>query len=214
MAFDAKVGEMRRVGELGLLDAGRQTLGEFCEEWWSRYATRSLAPRTLASYASVWDTHIEPRLSGYRLREITSDLIDQWRQNLLDAGVGSPTVRRAMSLLQAVLRHAVKVWGRLRHNPVREVVKPSAPVTRQVVPLMPAVVEAVRGSLDPTSATLVSVLAYGGLRPQEALLLRVEDVGQRTLHVRSPKTQRHGRAERDVDALPALLADLRAHLLA
>ncbi|MBJ7520172.1 MAG: hypothetical protein JHC84_10790 [Solirubrobacteraceae bacterium] len=33
-AFDAELRRRRRMGELGLLDAGRETLAEFGQEWW------------------------------------------------------------------------------------------------------------------------------------------------------------------------------------
>ena len=40
----------------------------------------------------------------------------------------------------------------------------------------------------------VSLLAYAGLRPQEARALRWGHVGERTLTVHAPKTRRHGRS--------------------
>ncbi|MEA2394167.1 MAG: hypothetical protein QOJ82_2058 [Solirubrobacteraceae bacterium] len=37
-AFDAKLRRKRRTGELAVLDAGKETLAEFGEEWWKSYA--------------------------------------------------------------------------------------------------------------------------------------------------------------------------------
>lgn len=54
-------------------------------------------------------------------------------------------------------------------------------------------------------ATLVSVLAYAGLRPSEALGMRWRDVGENTIHVDAPKTGR----PRDVRLLAPLAQDLR-----
>ena len=45
-----------------------------------------------------------------------------------------------------------------------------------------------RAASEPRDATLISVLAYAGLRPQEALALRWRDVGERTLMVNAQKT--------------------------
>ena len=65
--------------------------------------------------------------------------------------------------------------------------KPSQHRTRVVRPLAPKTIEAIRAYLLATDrqldATLVSVLAYAGLRPGEAVGLRWHDVGQRTLLV-------------------------------
>lgn len=44
-AFDAEMRRRRRTGELALLDAGRETLAEFGEEWWRLYAEPNLARR-------------------------------------------------------------------------------------------------------------------------------------------------------------------------
>jgi integrase len=45
-----------------------------------------------------------------------------------------------------------------------------------------------RASLEPADAVLVSVLAYAGLRPGQALGMRWSDVRERTLLVHAPKT--------------------------
>jgi hypothetical protein len=67
---------------------------------------------------------------------------------LLDAGVGAPTVRRALVVLQGICTHAIEA-GELDTNPVRDVIKP--PVTRQLAINAPgpAQIEALRAQLDP-----------------------------------------------------------------
>jgi hypothetical protein len=91
----------------------------------------------------------------------------------LEAGaVGQPTIYRALALLQGILRRAVE-WRRIGHNPVKLVQKPKVRRHREVRPLPPIVVERLRavaarrrkhGARD---ATLIGLLAYAGLRPQE-----------------------------------------------
>lgn len=73
--------------------------------------------------------------------------------------------------------------GELDANPValvRPVVKNP---TEAVQPLAPATVELVRSRLELRDRTLVSVLAYAGLRPGEAFALRWQDIGLRTITV-------------------------------
>ena len=91
-----------------------------------------------------------------------------------------------LAVLQSILERAVE-WRHLDSNPARAVRKPSQRRTRVVRPLPPKTIEAMRAYLLATDrrldATLVSVLAYAGLRPGEAIGLRWHDVGERTLLV-------------------------------
>jgi integrase len=133
-------------------------------------------------------------------------------------GTGKPTIRKTLALLQGILERGVE-WGRLPTNPARSVRKPTQRRTHVVRPLPPDTVEAIgahllaRGRLG--DATLISVLAYAGLRPGEAIGLRWHDVRQRTLLVERAvsygelKTTKTGRA-RTVRLTPALADDLAA----
>jgi integrase len=64
-------------------------------------------------------------------------------------------------------------WDYVQTNPVVGVPKPSGQRMRVVVPPSPAAVERMRGYLlalgKLRDATLIALLAYGGLRPQEAV---------------------------------------------
>jgi integrase len=78
-------------------------------------------------------------------------------------------------------------WRRLDSNPARGIRKPSDRRNRVVRPLDPRTIERMRAHLLNSGhyldATLVAVLAYAGLRPGEAIGLRWNDVGARTLLV-------------------------------
>ncbi len=50
-AFDAELRRRKRTGELAGLDAGKQSLADFGEEWWRLYAEPNLARSTLQVYA-------------------------------------------------------------------------------------------------------------------------------------------------------------------
>jgi integrase len=123
-----------------------------------------------------------------RLNAITPEVVERYRAELEADGVGQPTVHRALVQLQGVLRRAVE-WRRIGHNPVKAVQKPKVRRHREVRPLSPLAVERLRvvaakrrkhGARD---ATLIALLAYAGLRPQEAQALRWPDVRERTLLV-------------------------------
>src|SRR5829696_6167054 len=125
-------------------------------------------------------------------------------------------------MLQGVLQRAVE-WERIAQNPMRVAHKPKARRRIVVRPIAPGQVEQLRHYLLAEGrlrcATLVSVLAYSGLRPGEALALSWERVGERTIAVTGASSM--GRlkgtktgAERTVRLLSPLAQDLAEWRLA
>lgn len=213
--FETDVRRRKQLGDLTYLEDRKQTLDEFAREWWERYASKELAPRTQILYAEIWDRHILPRLGAIQLRQLTPNVVSGFQEELRAAGVGEPTIRKALAIVQAVCREAVS-WGRLTSNPVKAVKKRSQQRTRNVRPLAPEAVERLRHHMPTESdALLISVLAYAGLRPGEALALTWEDIGERTIlveralslgEVKGTKT----RSSRTVRLVGPLKADLSA----
>jgi integrase len=73
-----------------------------------------------------------------------------------------------------------------------------------------AAIERVRAQLSQRDATLVSLMAYAGLRPDEATKARWGDLGERTVHFHASKTER----SRTVDVPAPLAQDLAEWRLA
>jgi len=142
-AFEAKVRTLKRADDLMQFDAGKETLAEFAAEWWEQYAVSNLARNTLKGYAASWNAHVLPRLGGYRLRDLSPQVIVGFRAELEAAGVGRDAIRKALAMLQGILQRAVE-WERIQGNPVKAVRKPRPDRRRAVRPLPPAMVEAVR----------------------------------------------------------------------
>jgi integrase len=170
-------GEARR--SLGLRTS---TMAGLCDR-----LEAALAEDTRRRYLEVWGTHLLPPLGDYELRAITPWLVEDFRADLERAKVGAPTVRKAMMLVQGMLRRAV-VRGLIASNPVQSVGKPRQAPAQPPGPLAPEVVERIRAQMmtawsSPSrgagrspeqlawwrarNATIVSLLAYGGLRPSE-----------------------------------------------
>lgn len=164
-AFDAELRRRKRTGELAALDAGKESLAEFGEEWWRMYGEPNLAASTLQVYAVLWDAHILPRLGSHTLRELSPAVLTRFRLELEAAGVGRASIAKALTLLQGVLQRACE-WERLSSNPMRSVRKPAQGRVRAVTPLTPATIESMRDWMlrrqAIRDATLVSVLAYAG----------------------------------------------------
>jgi integrase len=181
-------------------------------------ARSRLEASTIRGHERTWTTRLEPHFGDFELRAIRPRMVAEWRAELLAEGVGAESVRRAMGLLQAVFTVALE-WGEASDNPVKVVRKPRSGRRRVVTPLAPDDVERIRALMldrgDTRSATLVSVLAYAGLRPGEALGLEVRHVRERTLLVEQAaahgrlKLQNTGRAYRTVDLFGVLRTDLQ-----
>jgi integrase len=147
-----------------------------------------------------------PLLGALTLREIKPATVEQWAADLRRRGDGAPSILRASAVLSGILQRAV-VNGLIESNPVRAVRRPRQAPPRQPDPIPPALIEAIRAQLEPRDATLVSLLAYAGLRPEsEALPLTWRQVGDRSLSVYASKTVR----ERQVRLLGPLADDLAA----
>jgi integrase len=215
--FQADVRRRKQLGTLTQLHAGDQLLADFGVEWWRLHAEPNLQESTLRRYSRMWDRHVLPHLGRYRLREVTPEVVASYRAELTAGGVGDASIRKAMFMLQGVLGLAV-LHGAIAYNPVKAVRKPRQ-LSRVVRPLAPQTVEAIRRQLSLRDATLVSVLAYAGLRPGEALALRWSSVRKRTLLIegsisygreKSTKTN----ATRSVRLLAPLAQDLAEWRLA
>jgi integrase len=215
-AFDAEIRRLRRLGELGITDAGRISLAEFGQEWLVAYAVPNLEPKTLRTYESLWDRHVLPNIGGVELRQLRPVVLDRYLAQLQRDGLSPASVKKVAGMLQGVLQRAVE-WERIAQNPMRVAHKPK--VRRRIVirPIAPAQVEQLRRHLVDEGrlrcATLVSLLAYSGLRPGEALALTWDRIGERTIAVTGASSM--GRlkgtktgAERTVRLLPPLSQDL------
>ena len=215
-----EVERRKRLGTLAELTAPDQTLAEFVEEYWKVHAIPRLAPKTRSDYRQAWGKHAHARLGGLKLRELSPRRMSLFMAELREQGVGEPTILKTLTMLQSVFASAVE-WGALPTNPVAGVRnRPRQRPTRVVRPQPPAQVERLRryveqrGATGEASATLISVLAYAGLRPGEALALRWSNVADRTLHVTrslalgSEKETKTG-VRRTVRLLSPLAEDLR-----
>jgi integrase len=225
--FDRDVHRAIERGELDSSEAGLQTLAELAAEHMAS-AKRELATRTFNVYRSLWAAHVDERILGRDARQthraiaetsvrlITPKLVESWRNERLAAGAGESSIRKTMALLQTIMDRAERDGSIPRgSNPVRLVKKPSGKRKGEAAAIPPEKVEQIRAKLDDEGKALVSLLAYSGMRPGEALALRWSDVGTKTLRIEggtnpdgSTKETKTGPA-RSVVLLTPLAADLK-----
>jgi integrase len=215
--FEADVHRAQETGRPLEFDRGKDLLSDFVRIWWRRHVVPNLAKNTRDSYGPIWNKHVRPELGGYRLRDITPGVVDQFKADLITAGVGPSVVHKSLAILSGMFTCAVK-WDYIDRNPVDAVKIPTPKRARFVRPLAPVTVEAIRAELLAQGrlldATLVSVWAYAGLRPGEARALQWGDIGDHAIRVERAaagteiKTTKTGRL-RTVDLLGPLAADLQ-----
>jgi integrase len=146
-------------------------------------AKRELETRTFNGYRDVWAAHVDSRILGREdrqwhhsiadtsLRMLTPSVIEAWRNERLEAGAGATSIRKVMVVMLSMLEHA-KRDRKVTFNAAREVRKPSGKRKGSVSVVPPDKIEQIRAKLDAEGKALVSVLAYAGVRPGEALSLR------------------------------------------
>ncbi len=221
--FKARLRLLKRSGDLPALESGRQTLEQFMEEFWRLYAETRLESSTRRKYRCLWNKHIERRLGAMELRQITPLVLSEFILELQQTGVGPATIRSCLGLLQSMFARAVE-WDRTRVNIVKLIAKPRVRRKRTIKPLRPIDVETLRRQMLLNSdhglrdATLVSVLAYAGLRPEEALALEYPHVRRATVLVEQKwidgeivAGQKTNRPPRCPPLLDSLQVDLREY---
>lgn len=247
--FAADLRLRKRLGHLAGIDSGKITLDQYMAQTWVPVHAANLAPSTRNTYRHLYGKHLTPFLGAHPLREITVEVIARWQAERVRAGAGPSSVRKSLLLLSGILQTAVQAQHltinparavRKAKLPRKEEVRPLAPASVEALraaALNPAPTEVAASSsgkrqrraytvagpgtsyIRDRDATMISVLAYSGLRPQEALALRWVDIRENTLLVERAvaggqiKSTKNTYA-RTVRLLEPLAADLREFELA
>lgn len=204
VALKAEINRRHRLGAVDLGHAEQKIEDFILTDWWPAHQ-RNLAPSTRETQYRYLTQRIVPRFKGYRLCDINVPAVKTWDNELAAEGVGAPTRIKLLACLSSIFTEA-QVLGKVDGNPVLPIKKPSQSRKRVIHPLPPEAVEKLRAQLPPERATFISVLAYAGARPEEALKLRWNDIEDTHLILSSDKTKR----DRSVRLLEPLRDDLRA----
>lgn len=212
--FEATMVRRRQLGDLATERlAGEMTLGEWVTDRYIPEHQAHLAPNTRRWQAELWDNHVG-ELEHVRLKDLSASVIRRWQTERDKAGAGRIALRRSLQWLGSILQHALEA-DELAANPVRAVKPLPKHPERAVRAFSPHDVELIRAQLSkPRDRLLVSVLAYGGLRPAEATAMEGERILARTMVIDQAADGEGGLkdtktgATRAVRLLPALAEDL------
>jgi integrase len=159
------------------------TLAEYCDRWLAR--RNDLADSTRVQYRRWLTYHVYPplwrggqELGMMKLHEFDSQVMVRWQDARLDDDAGPAVLGKTQTLLSQIFDRAV-LEGYLPHNPLASMKRPGYKKKKARF-LSATQVESLRSWYldhdDLGSATLISVLAYIGIRPQDALALEWNDL--------------------------------------
>lgn len=211
--FEADARRRVQLGAFGPGEPSRMGFGEWLEVWYSRGEVR-WARSTRLHRAAILDKWIVPYLAGERLCDLAPARVREWQAGIRADGCSAKQANQVLRVLSAILGAAVED-DLLPMNPVSRVKRyPTARPRPRA--LDPGQVEAIRAAMARArDRALWSLLAYAGLRPEEALALRWADVRDHTIVV--DRAYAHGEEKptktyqrRTVEVMAPLRADLEA----
>ena len=181
--YDRFQRDRRAEGRLVLRRKDVPTLREFATEWLA--AKTRLSASTERDYSQLLASHVLPELGHLSLLDLRPRRLGQWQSDRLAAGAGPSSIGKAGMLLAQILDRAV-AYEYLDTNPARVLERPGY-TKRPHRWATPEDVETIRGWFlereDLGGATLISVLGYVGIRPQDALALGWSQQRGNTLRV-------------------------------
>lgn len=197
---------------------------ETVEAWAERYmaTVTHLKPKTRASYQSLVDAVIVPKLGKAQVGQLRPIEVREWVSALVASGLSPSRVRQAYRLLSQMMA-AAEASGLIALTPCRGVSLPKMPEPDPTI-LTPAQVHALAGEMQKPFDVLVLVLGFAGLRIGEAFALRRSSVDllNRRLIVRESLSEANGRLtfeapkshqQRSVTLPTFLVKRLEDHLL-
>ena len=101
----------------------KETVALWAERWMA--SKLNLKPKTKEDYENKLRVYVLPKWGDTPISQITRADIQQWTQEIVQTGVSSSTVRRAVGCLSRILKEAV-VAGTLPSNPCQQISLPRA----------------------------------------------------------------------------------------
>jgi integrase len=183
------------------------TFHAFASEWLEMRTKEDLSPKTIADYKWALELHLLPWFGRLRLDAITAREVDRYKVAKAGEGALQPNqINKTLTRLSQILAYAVE-YEILSANPAagrRRRLKRTVPARPWVEPeQLPSLLHVTDGM----ARALIAVLAGAGLRINEALSLRWEnvDTGTGVLYVGHSKTEA---GVREVHLTPAVREEL------
>lgn len=201
-------------------EAARTTVRDWHARWWSTIESSDRAANTLVEYEGIVRAHVPPHLGDRVMASLRRIDVEEWLATLQANGLGQSGCRTARTLLGMMLSSAVEARV-IRTSPLAGIKVARRGTSRSRQALTVSQVEVLADAAGP-DRVLVLVLAYCGLRPNEAFALHRrhrDDFGQLVIEgglveVRGRQVETDGKTHQArVVRLPRFVADEYAELL-
>ena len=171
--------DQERTKMLGDLDTGmfiapsKQTLGEYLENWLTTSAALRVSVHTLGTYRGMLRLHVIPAIGQTQLDKVSPSQLQSLYAKLADR---SRTMQYTHMVLKSALKQAVQ-FRLIAFNPAEGLSLPVKVSQRDRTILTAAQVARIMGQVKTERhGALWALLLNTGLRPQEALALKWEDL--------------------------------------
>ena len=100
------------------------TVADYLEQWYDLYCKPNLKYNTQLGYLRIIEGHLKPRFGKYRLKALTSAILQEYANDLKMNGYSKSHIIGILSMFGAALDYAVEPMHYLSANPMRYVKYP------------------------------------------------------------------------------------------
>lgn len=161
------------------------SVSDYLDYWMTQYCETNLKPETLKNYRKKLKNHIKPALGKYKLRTISSAVLQDFIYSKFNEGYSRNTLISLKSILSSAFTYAVEPLGFIQNSPMVYVKLPSprakAKVATRKAPHVYLTQEIINKIFtrfpEGTSTYIPMMLAYRcGTRPAESFAFFWEDI--------------------------------------
>lgn len=172
------------------------TVADYLDQWYDLYCKPNLKYNTQVGYLRIMEGHLKPKFGQYRLKAITSAVLQEYANDLKMNGLSKSHIVGILSVMGASLDYAVEPMHYLSSNPMRYVKYPKVekkPRERIILTLDDW--QRIIDRFPPGSRYYIPLMIgfYTGLRISEAFALTWDDIDldKRTITVSKQVVKRN-----------------------
>lgn len=100
------------------------TVSDYLDQWYNLYCEPNLKYNTLLDYLRIMKNHLKPKFGMFKLRSITSALLQEYANELKMRGYSKRHLATILTVLGSALNYAVEPMHLITVNPMRYVKYP------------------------------------------------------------------------------------------
>ena len=185
-ALSKAINEYNNIGTV--FEPSEITVSDYLDQWYDLYCKPNLKYNTQVGYLHIMEGHLKPRFGKYRLKAITSAILQDYANSLKSNGFAKTSIAGILSVFSAAMDYAVEPLHYLPANPMRYVKYPKVekkPRDRIILALQEW--QRIIDRFPPGSRYYIPLMIgfYTGLRISETFALTWDDIDfeKRTLTV-------------------------------